>query len=233
MPYAVEQQTDAQDWEAFRRLDRLADHWWWRPGWHPDRHYLTWYILFDQPDLAAYAACFQHALADLDYLDPVPPDGLHMTLQGVAFADEVPAGQVAAIGDQARARCADLAPFTLTIGPVNGHPGGTFLRATPWQPLADMRQRLREAIATVCGPHAVPDEPARFKPHISLTYCHAEVSAQDLVRRVAHLRNIPPITIRVSSVDLVELHRDGHAYRWSVQEHLDLIAQKSSPESRL
>jgi len=222
VPPTVEEQVDAEDWETFRRTERMADHWWWRPGWRPGRHYLTWYLVFDDQALTDYVAGFQHALADLDYLDPVPADGLHMTVQGVAFADELPAYTVTAIGTAADARCADVEPFTLTVGPIAAYPGGTFLRATPWAPVADLRDRLRAAIGEVLGPDAVPDEPARFKPHISVAYCNATPPTTEVIRRLTDLRHRPPISLPVTSVDLLELRREDHTYRWTTRHHIDL-----------
>ena len=216
-----EQQVDAEDWESFRRTERMADHWWWRPGWRPDRHYLTWYLVFHDQALSDYVGGFQRALADLDYLDPVPVDGLHLTVQGVAFADEMPADQVAALGKAADEACADVEPFTLTVGPIAAYTGGTFLRTAPWQPVASLRERLRSAVGQILGPDAVPDEPARFKPHISVTYCNADPPAAEVIRRLAELRQRSPISLPVASVDLLELRREDHAYRWDIRHHID------------
>ncbi|ABW14900.1 conserved hypothetical protein [Parafrankia sp. EAN1pec] len=222
VPPTHEAQVDADDWEAFRLTERMADHWWWRPGWRPDRHYLTWYLVFHHQALTDYVAGFQQALADLEYLDPVPVDGLHMTVQGVAFADELTAETVAAIGKAADERCADIEPFTLTVGPIAAYTGGTFLRASPWQPVAELRERLRAAIGDVLGADAVPDEPARFKPHISVTYCNATPPADEVIHRLSDLRRQQPISVPVGGVDLLELRRDSHAYRWDVRHHTDL-----------
>ncbi len=138
---STEQRVDLEDWDAFRRLDRMSDHWWWRPGWRPDRYYLTWYVVFDDQALRDYVTGFQQAIADLVYLDPVPADGIHMTVQGVAFADELTADTVAAIAQEATDRCSDLEPFTLTVGPIGAYSGGTFVRAAPWQPDPHSSQR--------------------------------------------------------------------------------------------
>ncbi|SNQ47248.1 conserved hypothetical protein [Frankia canadensis] len=224
MALTPEQQVDAEDWESFRRAERMTDHWWWRPGWRPDRHYLTWYLVFQDPALADYVAGFQRTLADLGYLDPVPVDGLHLTVQGVAFADEMDADQVAALGKAADELCADLERFTLTAGPIAAYTGGTFLRTAPWQPVAELRERLRSAIGQVLGTDAVPDEPAMFKPHISVTYGNADPPAAEVIHRLTKLRQQPPISLPATSVDLLELRRDGHAYRWDIRHHIDFTA---------
>jgi 2'-5' RNA ligase len=218
----IERETDLNDWRDFRRFRRLANHWYWRPGWRPDRHYMTWYVLFGADTrLGEFVAEHQKHL-DLTYLDLVPPDLLHMTVQGVAFADDIAPDQVAEIGAVARHLCADLLPLDLTIGPIAGYPGGVFLRASPWQPVRDLRERLRAAIAKTIGARRVPDEPRRFKPHVSIGYCNKDVPAAELIERVEQLRQLPPIKIGVEAVHLIELRRDGQAYRWDVAEPVPL-----------
>jgi len=217
VPHFHEDQVDAEDWEAFQRTERLADHWYWRPGHRPGRNYLTWYFVFDDQTLRDYVARYQRALADLDYLDPVPADGIHMTIQGVGFPDEISPEAAARIGENAAAGLVDIAPFTLTVGPIASYPGGTFLRAAPWRPVAEVRERLRRAVATELGADQVPAEPARFKPHISVTYCNATPPADELIGRLTELRQVPPIVVPVTSVSLLELRREGHTYRWTTR----------------
>jgi len=220
----AEQKTDIEDWWTFRRLRRLADHWYLRPGWRSDRHYLTWYLLFDAdnyPDLGAYVADHQRHVG-FPYVDLVPPDGLHLTVQGVAFADELSHDQVAEIGAVARDFCADLPPFDLTIGPLAGYPGGVFLRAAPWEPVRQLRNRLSAAIGRTIGVARVPDEPRRFKPHISVGYCNDAVPATDLIDHVRELRRRSPLTLNVNAAHLIELRRDEHTYRWGTLESVHL-----------
>ncbi|MBL7487623.1 2'-5' RNA ligase family protein [Frankia sp. AgB1.9] len=217
MPHSHEDQVDAEDWEIFQRTEQLANHWYWRPGHRPGRNYLTWYFVFDDQALRDHIAHHQQALADLNYLDPVPPDGIHMTVQGVGFPDEVSPEAAERIGENADARMADIAPFTLTIGPIASYPGGTFLRAAPWHPVAEVRERLRQAIADELGADQVPAEPARFKPHVSVTYCNATPPAGEVIRRLTELRQEPAIVVPVASVSLLELRREGHTYRWSTR----------------
>jgi 2'-5' RNA ligase len=140
-----------------------------------------------------------------------------MTVQGAGFPDEVDAATAARICAQAAERTTGIRPFTLTVGPIAAYPGGTFLRAALWAPVAEVRDRLRQAIAAEIGADQVPAEPARFKPHISVTYCNAAPPATEIIHLLADLRQIPPIAITVSSVSLLELRREDHAYRWTTR----------------
>nr|WP_239331527.1 2'-5' RNA ligase family protein [Frankia sp. CiP3] len=72
---------------------------------------------------------------------------------------------------------------------------------------------------------AVPDEPAWFKPHISVTYCNADPPAREVIDRLTRLRVTPPISVPVASVDLLELRREGHAYRWTIRHHIDFDSE--------
>lgn len=211
----IEQATDEADWAAFQQLDRLADHWWWRPGWHPDRHYLTWYILFEHDETVARCVAEHQRHVDLPYLDLIPTAGLHMTVQGVGFADEITHTEAAEVADRAHQLCLDTTSFPLTIGPLAGYEGGVFLRASPWAPIANLRERLCTAISDALGTSRVPNEPQRFKPHITVAYCHKAVPAAELIHRVWELRSLPPVEVAVRSVDLIELRREAHSYLWT------------------
>jgi 2'-5' RNA ligase len=217
-----EAEVDRRDWERFRRLDTLTDHWWWRPGWRPDRHYYAWFLLFESATTLVELVDECQRNLELPYLDLIPPDGLHMTVLGIGFTDEVTRAQIADIAATARSACAQLPSFTLSVGPLAGYSGGVFLRATPWAPMIDLRARLRSAIETVIGKDRVPDEPSRFRPHVSVGYCNAAVPAAELVARVERLRALPKIDVMVDSVHVIEQRREGHAYKWDVAEAVPL-----------
>jgi hypothetical protein len=49
---------------------RMADHWWWRPGWRPGRRMYSFHFTFeDQPAVCELATAYQARLADLAGLD--------------------------------------------------------------------------------------------------------------------------------------------------------------------
>jgi len=211
---SVEQRVDEEDWRRFQGIQRLGDHWV-REDWPFSRHYVTWYVVFRDPAVQAYAARFQRELAELDCLDPIPADGLHMTVQGVAYRDQLSEEQINAIARRGAERCADLPSFDVSLGPISGFRAGTFVRAEPWAPIERLRNRVRAAIADVIGADALPPQGAPFKPHMSVTYCHADAPAAPLIERLGRLRSAERITTNIRSVELLDLYRHDLAYHWT------------------
>jgi 2'-5' RNA ligase len=202
-------------WQDFQRLERIRSHWWWRPGWALGRSLYTWYLTFeDAVEVHRLAAACQQWIA-LPTLDPVAPDGLHMTLQPIGFTDEVPAPDIDAIADTAAVLCASLAPFELTLAPVDADRETVLLRVRPWEPVQRLRLALREAIAAVRGPERVPGPVEGFAPHVTLCYCNAEADAAPLRTLLRSLPDTGPVSTTVRAASLVRLNRDENVYRWT------------------
>ncbi|MEU5696727.1 2'-5' RNA ligase family protein [Actinosynnema sp. NPDC020468] len=192
----------------------MRDHWWWRPGWKVGRSFYTWHITFaDHPDVLRLVADYEPVLAALPRLDSVPARWLHLTLQGVGFTDEVARHDVDRIVDAARTRCAELAPFTITIGPAHLDPETVQMPARPLEPLAGLRAAIRSAIGDVWGHDNVPEAETGFRAHVSLAYSNRAGSARDVARTLTgHAEHSAHTT--VSSVALIDLNRDQRAYEW-------------------
>ncbi|GGV05566.1 hypothetical protein GCM10010211_85530 [Streptomyces albospinus] len=96
--------------------DRTTDHWWWRPGWEPGARFFTFHFTFQRTDsLHRLAADYRRALTDVEGLDLVPDQNLHLTTQGLDFADRVPQDEVRAILTAARQRLASVPAFDLAV----------------------------------------------------------------------------------------------------------------------
>ncbi|KOX21272.1 hypothetical protein ADK67_27840 [Saccharothrix sp. NRRL B-16348] len=193
----------------------MRDHWWWRPGWKVGRSFYTWHITFgDQPGAQQLVTDYAPVLAALPQLDPVPPRWLHLTLQGIGFTDEVLRDDVNRIVEAARKRCAELEPFTVTIGPAHVDPETIQMPARPLEPLAQLRLALRAAIGDVWGPDNVPEPETGFRAHVSLAYSNAAGAAEPLAEALRiHGEHTGKVT--VSSVSLINLNRDRKAYEWT------------------
>jgi 2'-5' RNA ligase len=207
------------DWERFRTQDTMTDHWD-RPGWTPGRRSLHWFLTFDSPALRDLAGICQHQLRTLDCLDPVPADGLHLTLRRLAFTDEIDAATVTTIIQRVSDRCRRLPAVRLRVGPLAGSRGAVRFTVAPWEALLEIRDVLDEA-AAVCG---LPGALRRFRPHVGIAYCNRGVPAAPIIRRVATLRDLPPVEVHVEGLRLVRLYRDGRTYRWDTEAIVPLSA---------
>jgi 2'-5' RNA ligase len=219
-----EQRSLDERWQAFQQLSRLTEHWYWRPGWVVGRSFYTWHLTFDHA--TALHDLVRKLQVDLNVpaLDLVPLDGLHLTMQGIGFADEVADDDVAAIVRAARDRCRQLAPFDLALGPVDPDAEGIGLLITPWTPVEQVRSAIREAIADVWGPDRVPESADGFRPHVTVAYSAANAPVDEVRERLDRLRTVPSVTVRVDQAQLIRLSRDDRVYRWEVVDSAPLAA---------
>ncbi|SDG62617.1 2'-5' RNA ligase [Sinosporangium album] len=194
------------------------DHWWWRPGWRPGRRFYTWHFLLDgQPELHDIVQEIQSSLLATGVLDPVSIPWLHMTTQGVGFADEVAPDELAAIVDEVTEQVRNVGPIGITLGPLVVGIEGVFLPANPLKGLAEARAAVRGGIRNVWGHVPESDD---FWPHVSLAY--ANKSGTPLASIEQNLRTyqkVIPVTLK--EITLIELNRDD-GYRWKMVRRLSL-----------
>lgn len=201
-----------QEWNRFQQVQRMVNHWD-RPGWTPGRRSYHWMVMLgDVPALTALANRCQEQLRDLPHLDMVPTTSLHITMQRLAFTDEVSPAVAAAVVNDVRRRCVDFPAIPVEIGPLAGSPGAVRFSVGPPEPVSRLHDLIRESIAEVRGSTAPPEQASGFVPHVSIAYHNTPADARPLVQRVASLRHLPPVTTVIQSVDLVELRREGHRY---------------------
>ncbi|MFV2125229.1 2'-5' RNA ligase family protein [Micromonospora sp. LOL_013] len=213
-----------QEWAQFQQVQRMVNHWD-RPAWTPGRRSYHWMVMLGHvPALTAMAMHCQEQLRDLPHLDLVPTASLHITMQRLAFTDEVSPDVAAAVVNEVRRRCVDFPAIPVEIGPLAGSPGAVRLSVGPPEPVSRLRDVIRDSIAEVRGPAALPERASRFAPHVSIAYHNAAADALPLIQRVASLRHLPPAATVIQSVDLVELRREGHQYVASIQAEVLLVS---------
>lgn len=209
-----EQASLRERWQAYQDLETLHGHWYWRPGWRIGRSFYTWHLTFeDAPDLHKLVDQVQ-AVLDLPGLDLVPREGLHLTMQGVGFTDEVSDADIDAIVQAVTDQCRERRPFELTLGPVDPDAEGVGLLVTPWEPVEEIRHAIRRAITTVRG--TVDEMEDGFRPHVTLAYSGYDAPATAIRSQLEHLRDRPPVATHVSQIQLIALNRDEKVYRWEV-----------------
>ncbi|APE34011.1 hypothetical protein BOX37_08540 [Nocardia mangyaensis] len=211
------------DWEAFAEIEYLRDHWSVKQ-WSPGRTGYYWYLTFDDPDLVGFAAERRRGLG-LTGLDAVPPDGLHITIRGVGDTTAVPDEHVDALVSSARERLSDVKPFDLTIGPLAGSRSAIRFSVAPWDPLLDVHRVLSACSGEVSPDPAardVPGSPSRFRPHLGIAYNNTDRAAAAVIAAVAAQRTPERISVRVDTVELVVLRREGRCYRWDTRAAIAL-----------
>jgi hypothetical protein len=206
-------------------MTQVRFHWWWRPGWEPGRRFYTFHFTFaGQPGVQEMAAQARERLAGMDGLDLVPGQWLHLTTQGIGFADEVSDADLTAITSAAGPRLAAVQPAALTIGPPQAASEGVACLVRPDGALSPARDALRAAIADVWGQARVPDPP-EWTPHVSIAYASAGGPGDAFD---AALSGVTAATATVRAVDLIRLGRDQRVYEWETITSLPLSSTTTS-----
>ncbi|MBY8856574.1 2'-5' RNA ligase family protein [Nocardia sp. CA2R105] len=195
--------------------DSTRDHWWWRPGWRAGRSFYTWHVTFgENSSVRALVDRFAPLLERIPTMQPVAGEGLHITVQGIGFTDEVARADVEQIVTATAEYLGRREPFDAIFGPPAAD------RETIGLPVAGselvrVRTDLQQAIGDVWGAQCVPERDARFGPHLSLAYSTGEGSISELQQLIdeAHLEQLK-VTELISAVSLIELNRDHHRYEW-------------------
>jgi hypothetical protein len=184
---------------------------WGRPGGHPGPRFYTFHFTFEQqPAVQQLAAEARDRLAGFPALDLVPPRWLHLTTQGIGFADAVSDADMAAIVAAAR-RWLPLLPaanFTLTTPQAESEGIVSWVLHTGGLSLA--RDALRAAIASTWGAKRVP-EGQDWDPHVSFAYANQDADGGPYDAALQGMEFVP---VTAAQVDLIRLGRDRHVYEW-------------------
>lgn len=209
--------TDIDELQRFRGIERLRNHWSRPIG--PRSYY--WYLTFEQcPQLGLLAAACQSAIA-FPYYDLVSVQGLHLTLDRIAFDGDISLAQLGEIEVAARIICREISPFGVTIGRLSGTPGAIGFTAFPVQPLAALRNALRKATLSVYP--GAPAGASRFHPHVTIAYANSDgIPAAEVIPVVEQLNPIADADVTIHDAALVLLERDRRAYTWQVVSRIPL-----------
>ncbi|WP_328973439.1 2'-5' RNA ligase family protein [Streptomyces sp. NBC_00239] len=215
------------DWRAFSAVEQMANHWA-RPGWAEGFRVYYWMLTFpDAEDLVSRARHCQDALADLG-MDPVPQDGLHVTVTRIGDAGVVTNDQLYLLADLAGEL--PLTSFQIAAHPMAGSRGAVRFTLAPWSPLVRLHAALSEVGRRAGVPGGKPT--LAFRPHLGVLYSNRERPASPVVESVARLRTLDPVPLEISSVELVELWRTTGpvpAYRWRVVRSVPLRPRSDLP----
>jgi 2'-5' RNA ligase len=202
----------------FGNIKLLKNHW---SGPARPRAYY-WYLTFaDDAAICDLAARSQQALA-FPYYDPVPPHGLHMTMDRIAPEGGITAAQLNSVSATARLACRAIPPFRISLGELSGTRGAVGFAVTPVARISQLRDTLRAATLSVRPDAAATRE--EMIPHITIAYGNTDgVSAADAIAAVEKLNATRPgaeATVRQAA--LVLLERRQRSYTWELHSQVPL-----------
>ena len=192
------------------------------PGGASAGDFYAFHITFeDQPELYRLADSYRSALSAAPSLTLIPDQWLHLTMQGIGFTDEVADETLAAIIEKARRQLAGRRPVDVQFGEVIVADEAIVMPATPAEAVQQLRTTTRTALGHVLGDHTVPEDPRRYRPHVSVAYLATDGPAGPYVQAVKATEP-RPAAVRITHVDVIEMHRDRQMYEWSLIARLPL-----------
>jgi len=199
-------------------LTTVHDHWWWRPDWRQGRHFYACHLtLDDQPELRQLVRGYQAATRELPFLDQIPAEWLHLTMQGIGFTDQISEREITDITASLRCELASLTPPTAVFHNPTISREALYLKAQPVGPLYNLRLRMHRAVLSVLGPDRFTEpepDPERFTPHVSTAYVNRESPAGSLAEALAHVRS-RAVTATFHRASVLVFHRDNRMYEWT------------------
>jgi 2'-5' RNA ligase len=207
---------------AIDATGHMRDHWWLRPGWRVGRRMYTWHVTFEgQTQLHDLVNAYQSELASLPGLDLIPLRWLHLTMQGVAFTDEISETELSGIVAATRKRLASQPPVVLNVGPAFVDPEAIMFDVEPTDALDPVRASIRSAVTEIQG---TVGESEQWTPHISLAYSNSDGPAAPFIDALNKVTD-PPVTVTVAAVHLITLSRDTHLYQWTTEAEVLLSSR--------
>lgn len=193
----------------------MLDHWWWRTGWKVGRSFYTWHVTFDEsPSMQSLLDHYSPALDQFPGLDSVGVSGLHLTVQGIGFTDQVSQDDAQAIASRASTLVSKIEPFELQIGPAVVDPETVQTLVSPLEGLEQVRDSIREAIGETWGPENIPERAEGFRPHVTLAYSNSSWGSEGIRSAIGDLTPLS-VEVVVNSVSLIDLNRDAKRYEWT------------------
>jgi 2'-5' RNA ligase len=193
-------------------------HWRGRPGWHTGQDFYACFLtLEDQPELRGLIRRYQDSLRGMPHLDLIAPRWLHITMQGIGFADDISPAGLAAVTQRIGERLRGMHPPAVTFHRPTIRPAAVFLTAEPAGPLYEMRLAIHRAVASATGPGQFDEpapEPGRFVPHVSIAYASGDGPAPPVAEALRGTA-AEAVTATFRTASLLVFRRDRHEYGWT------------------
>lgn len=195
---------------------RFANHWHWRPEWREDRACLLWYLTFeDQPDVLRRVERLTSSLHADTRIDVVPKQWLHLTVDDVAYADEMSSTQVGDLVDATREALRDCPLPPLDLGPTGAMSSAIVLHAGPRAGLLRLRERVQAVSAAVLR-RDKPPLARDFSPHVSLGYVNDECPQHPIMASLDS-GETGGARASISRLTLAAVTRKSRHYQWATR----------------
>jgi hypothetical protein len=199
-------------------VERVQDHWWWRPGWRVGRHfYACHFVMSRYPALTKLVSQYQAALDGFPGLDAIPERWLHLTMQGIGFVDKISAATLMSIETNIRRRLIDVERPVVTFHRPVVRPEAVYLPASPTEQIAEVRAAVWRAASDVLGKDQeglVPEYIDDYRPHVSIAYSN-RIQPGENIAEALYSVDAEPVTVILDEVALLEFHRDAQMYQWA------------------
>ena len=174
----------------------------------------TFHLTMERADaVRGLARSVRPVLERFECVDPVPESWLHLTMNGLGFADEVPDDRLEAIADEVFALWSSLDHPVLRFTHLFVGLEGTMLVAERSDWLMALARAQRAVIDRLLGPREWGD----FWPHASLCYFNGPMDPRPLVGALAPVLDAVPDGVDVApALTLMRLGRDERVYTWEV-----------------
>ncbi|WP_280262236.1 2'-5' RNA ligase family protein [Nocardia abscessus] len=175
-----------------------------------------WFITFEHASvLHALTEECQQAI-DTTHFYPVSSDGLHLTLDRIAYDGESAREQLDSIVTAARRACKDQRPFTMTIEQASNLRDAIGFKVSPAERVRNLRDALRSATLSV-----LPEAPVKESvsdPHVTIAY-PAFAMATDAIEISTAIHRAD---VSVMEAAMVSLERRESSYSWDVYARIPL-----------
>lgn len=187
--------------------------------WPAGRVDLHWHALFPAEVVDRQLVAPYREITHRPGLAPVPARWVHLTVLHAGPLADYRDGEVDAIVQRVRDRCAGIEPFELVVDrPVVGRVA-IECQARPGAPARRLWEMTARVDADVTGGR-FPRLPADYYPHVSLAYGTSGESHQTGADRVALKRDLSdhpgePVTLTVDQLVLVAQVHDRRHITWT------------------
>jgi 2'-5' RNA ligase len=206
----------------------MVNHWVDKPEWARDRRLWAFYLTFGlDPAVHEFAAAHQSNLRSLPGLDMVDPPWLHLTVQGVAFTDQVDDETLDRLSTAVAEQLVAEPGITLRLGRPFPDDDAIVIGVDADPPLEFLRDRLRMVASQTLERgelYALPEPAGGFAPHITIAYVNAAAPlVSDVNDRLAAV-GPAELVVQAHHLSLLRLRREPTRWSWDHETRIPLGA---------